>query len=204
MRDTVTKQTPATPNSYSPKIPEILNLAEKFQNERLIDTIQVNGAVFEIVGRPEVVWVGTISYAENLIDEPDIGKLLRRYQELIPNPKLERINPDWDAAISIDYWQGGKVPRGMMFGQETTTEKQAECYDIYKMPASKFMRILNDENAARLLGKERCENHELFIYMREKIMPEHGYKFNENGAQEIEYHNYKTNAFIAYVPIIEI
>lgn len=79
--------------------------------DKLIDTIKYDGAIFEIVERPEVIWVGKIAYAPNLTDEPDIGKLLSVYQELVPTPKLDRINPDWDAAISIDYWRGGTVPR---------------------------------------------------------------------------------------------
>ncbi|MDF2544356.1 MAG: hypothetical protein K0S47_4074 [Herbinix sp.] len=172
--------------------------------EKLMETIHYNGATFEVVERPEILWVGKIAYATNLTDEPDIGNLLRVYQELVPTPKLARIAPDWDAAISIDYWRDGHAPRGMMFAQETSDEKQADCYDIYKMPGSLFMRILNNEDAAKLLGKEQCENWELFGLMKNTIMPSFGYKFNENGAQEIEYHNYKTNIFYAYVPVTKM
>lgn len=92
----------------------------------------------------------------------------------------------------------------MMFGQETYSEKQADCYDIYKMPASLFIRILNNSGAAKLLGKENCETWELFGVIKGTIMPQNGYKFNENGAQEIEYHNYKTNIWYAYIPIVKI
>lgn len=171
--------------------------------DKIIETISYNGASFEVVERPEVLWVGKIAYATNLTDEPDIGKLLNEYRELLPVAKLDRINPDWDAAISIDYWRGGAAPRGMMFAQETTSEKQDSQYDIFKMPASLFMRILNNTQAAQLLNKDTCELWEFFCLMNEVVMPKYGYQFNENGAQEIEYCCHKDNIAYAYVPIIK-
>lgn len=193
------------PESYSPKDkPEIIKMVEVNRYEKVTERISYNNVIFEVVERPEILWVGKLAYASNLTDEPNIGKLLSEYQRLVPTPKEERISPDWDAAISIDYWQGGAVPRGMMFAQETSSEKQADCYELYKMPASLFMRVLNDTDAAKLLGKEKCENWELFGFMKDIIMPQFGYKFNKNGAQEIEYHNYKTNIFYAYVPVVKV
>lgn len=171
-------------------------------NEKLINVITYDGVNFEIVERPEVIWVGKIAYATNLTDEPDIPKLLKEYQELISIEKKELINPEWDAAISIDYWRNGSTPRGMMFGTETYTEEQPECYDVFRMPPSLFMRILNNDDAARLVGKDRCENWELFVFMKNTILPLHNYKFNDNGAQEVEYHHYKSGTFYAYIPII--
>lgn len=172
------------------------------KNEKLINVVTHDGVNFEIVERQEVIWVGKVSYAPNLTDEPEIGKLLKEYQQLIPIEKKELINPEWDAAISIDYWQDGSAPRGMMFGMETYTEEQPECYDIFKMPPSLFMRIQNTEDAARLLGKDKCENWELFVFMKNTVMPLHNYKFNENGAQEVEYYHHKSGTCYAYVPVI--
>lgn len=173
-------------------------------NENLIDVITYNGVKFEIVERPEVIWVGKVAYAPNLSDEPDIGKLLKQYGEAISIEKKELVNPEWDAAISIDYWRNGSVPRGMMFGQETYTEEQSKGYDIYKMPPSLFMRVLNNTEAAKLLGKDKCENWELFGFMKNTINPEYHYKFNENGAQEIEYHHSKNGSLYAYIPVVKV
>jgi hypothetical protein len=91
----------------------------------------------------------------------------------------------------------------MMFGTETYTEKQPDCYDVFKMPPSLFMRVLNNTDAAQLLGKDRCENWELFVYMKDTVLPEHGYKFNGNGAQEVEYHHYISGTFYAYIPVVK-
>jgi len=174
------------------------------KNEKQIDVITYDCVSFEIVERPEVLWVGKIAFAPNLTDEPDIGKLLKEYQELIPVEKKELINPEWDAAISIDYWKGGSAPRGMMFGSETYSDEQAECYDVFKMPPTLFMRVLNNKDAARLLGKENCENWELFEFMKRTVLPEHGYKFNENGAQEVEYYHHNSGTCYAYVPVVKV
>lgn len=173
-------------------------------NEKLINVVTYDDVNFEIVERPEVIWVGKVAYAPNLTDEPDISKLLKEYQELTSIEKKELINPEWDAAISIDYWRDGTAPRGMMLGTETYTEDQPDCYDVFKMPPSLFMRVLNNTNAARLLGKETCENWELFEFMKNTVFPEHNYRFNENGAQEVEYHHYKSGTFYAYIPVIKV
>ncbi len=154
--------------------------------------------------QPQVIWVGKTAYAPNLTDEPDIGKLLKEYQALISIEKKELINPEWDAAISIDYWREGGAPRGMMFGAETYTDEQAECFDLYKMPPSLFIRVQNNKDAARLLGKDKCENWELFVFMKSTIMPRYGYQFNENGAQEIEYYHHNSGTTYAYTPVIKI
>jgi len=125
-----------SPESYSPKKPETLGMAELLQHEKRVETIQCNGAVFEVVERPETIWVGTISYANNHFDEPDMGALLKRYQDLVfVAPKEDRINPDWDAAISINYRKHGEAPKGMMYAQETySAEKQDERYDLFTQP----------------------------------------------------------------------
>ena len=174
------------------------------KNEKLINVVVYDGVNFEIVERPEVLWVGKVTYAPNLTDEPDISKLLKEYQELIMTEKKELIHPEWDAAISIDYWRNGATPRGFMFGQETYTKEQPECYEVFKMPPSLFMRVLNNTDAATLLGKDHCENWELFEFMKNTLMPEQGYKFNDNGAQEVEYCNYQSDTFYAYVPVVKV
>jgi hypothetical protein len=171
--------------------------------EKLVETIIYNDVVFEVVERPEILWVGKIAYASNNTDEPDIGKLLNEYRALVPVEKLELINPDWSAAISIDYWQGEAAPCGMMFGQETYSDKQDERYDLYKIPASLFIRVQNNAEAAKFFGRDIQGTWELFGVIKEQVMPKYGYKFNENGAQEIEYANHKDGIQYAYVPVIK-
>lgn len=190
------------PESYHPVKPEILSMMELLQHEKSVETFEINGVVFEVVDRPDTIWVGTISYAKNNFDEPDMGALLDRYQKLVPTPKEARINPDWDAAISINYGKHGEALKGMMFGQETySAEKQDKQYDLFTQPGGLWMRIANNGQAAALLGKESCETFELFGYIKETAALYNGYRVRDDVDISIEYHNYKTNEWYAYMPV---
>ena len=171
--------------------------------EKTVETITHSGVIFEVVERPEVFGAGKVAYAPDFNSEPDFEKLLKEYQGLMSIPMLEPVTPDWSAAISIDYCREG-VLCGMMYGAETYTDEQDERYDLYKMPASLFIRVQNNADAAKLLGKELQGAWELFGVIKEQIMYQHGYKFNDNGAQEIEYSNHKDGTQYVYVPVVKI
>ena len=204
MSDAAKDKKQSVHESYHPDRPSILYYAEEYQKEVIKEIITYRGAVLEVVERPEAVFCGKIAYAQNLTDEPDIETLLKDYQKLVPIPKNEPVAPEWTAAISIDYWRGGIVPRGMMFGQEVAAEKQPEVYDIYKMPKSLYMRVFHDADAAKALDKDQCDIWELYGLMKDIVMPLYGYRFNENGAQEFEYYNWtKYSSGFAYVPVIK-
>lgn len=91
--------------------------------EQIVGKFTYKNITFEVVNCPSTIWCGTIGYAANCEDEPDLGALLQKYQKLCDIPKNECANPEWSCAISIDYWQEGKAPRGMMFAQQVLTEK---------------------------------------------------------------------------------
>ena len=125
--------------------------------EKLVKNIMYKGVKFEVVERPDVIWVGCITYANNNTGPAfadDDMTLLNRYRELIPIPKLDLINPDWSASLSINYGWNEK-PSGIMFAQETYSKKQDERYDLFTQPGGLWLRVLNNKNAAVLLGKER-------------------------------------------------
>lgn len=175
-----------------------------FENpiEKLVQTIIFKGVKFEMIERPEVIWVGCVDYADNNTDESDIGATLKRYrEELINVSKQELINPDCSAALSFHYNCTDK-PCGIMFAQETYSDKQDERYDLYKMPASLFVRMQQSTEAEKLLGREIQGVWELFGIIKEQMMPEYGYKFND-AVPEIEYYNNKNGTGYAYVPIVK-
>ena len=74
------------------------------------------------------------------------------------------MNPDWSAALSINYCVD--KPCGIMFAQETYSDKQDERYDLFTQPGGLWLRIRNDRNAAALLGKESAEVHENIAHCR--------------------------------------
>ena len=51
---------------------------------------------------------------------------------------------------------------------------------------SEKSRACTDKFTAQLMAKEQCEIWELFAYIRNYFMPNHGFKMAENGAQELE------------------
>ena len=91
--------------------------------EKLIETIIYKGVAFEVVERPDVIWVGCVDYAKNNTDEPDIDATLKRFQELCgPAPKNEMMNPDYSASLSINYSCRDR-PRGIMLANESYTDR---------------------------------------------------------------------------------
>ena len=175
--------------------------------ERTVEMIEHEGVVFEVVERPDVVWVGTLAYADNLTDEADPDALLERYQMLIPlAPKEALVCPDWSAAISLNYTCNGTLPRGTMFAQETyDANTQDMRHDLYTLLGGLYMRVYVDGSAAKLIGKESCAACELFDVMRQRILPTHGYmRDDEARTAEVEYRCHADNMWYAYIPIKKI
>jgi hypothetical protein len=177
--------------------------------EKLVETLTYKGVEFEVVERPDVIWVGCVDYAVNNIDESDIGATLKRYrEELINVTKQDLIDPDWSAALSINYCCDEK-PCGIMFAQETYSNKQDERYDLFTQPEGLWLRVKNDKSAAALLGKESAETHEYFSGERKilrAVAEANGYKQNPDILVEIEYHCHAeygnpTHTNYAYIPI---
>ncbi len=169
--------------------------------ETYIKNLKKDGFSFELVRVPATIWCGSIAYAPNLTDEPDIDGLLRKYQGLCHLSKYDLANPSWSNCISIDYWQNGAVPRGMVFSQQVLTEKQNIEYDIYKMPESLYIRAAcTPETAKAAFGREEVGLWEFFGLIKAN-MDEFGYEIGTNGAQEIEM--YGPSCAYAYVQVQE-
>ena len=154
--------------------------------ESLIKSFTYNDIMLELVQVPDTIWCGSIAYASNLTDEPDIPGLLKKYQSLCHIPKEDRANPDWSCCISIDYWQDGAVLRGMAFAQQVLSDRQDPAHDVYRMPASLYIRAAGTKAVAQAaFGKEECELYELFGVIKEAMAAE-GYVIGTSGAQEME------------------
>ena len=178
--------------------------------EKLIETITYKGVDFEVVERPDVIWVGCITCADNNTDPAfadDDMTLLKRYQSLIDIPKQNLINPDWSASVSINYGINDK-PSAIMFAQETYSDEQDEKYDLFTQPCGLWLRLLNNKKAAALLGKDNPAAYE--YYAESKVMQsaanENGYEQNPDINVEVEYschaeYNTPPHRNYAYIPI---
>ena len=187
--------------------------------EKLVQIITYKGVDFEVVERPDVLWVGCVDYAKNNSDESDIDATLKRFQGLVePAPINEKMNPDWSAALSINYTCSDK-PCGIMFANESYTDKQDERYDVLIQPGGLWLRIRNDENAAaQFFGYEKSKpfnpwEYGPYRYFAGEQAPlqsaarENGYIQNPDVHIQIEYHCHAEygsppHTSYAYIPII--
>ena len=169
--------------------------------ESLIQSLSYKGIPMELIHVPSTMWCGSIAYAPNLTDEPDIPALLQTYQANCRYPKLHRANPEWDNCISIDYWQEGKVPRGMVFSQQVTSDEQDSAHDIYRMPQSLYIRLAcTKEVSQAAFGRDECSVWELFGVIKDAL-DDLRCQIGTNGAQEIEMYNHGAGLAYASVPV---
>jgi len=184
--------------------------------EKIIETIIYKDIEFEVVERPDVIWVGCVDYAKDNTIESDTNKTLKRYQELVGvAPKKEIINDGWSAALSINYGCADK-PCGTMFANECYTDKQDERYDLITQPSGTWFRVRNDADAAKLVGYDGSEEFNPWKYgpymyfdILKNVAKENGYTQNPDIHIEIEYHcdaeyNTPPHTSYAYIPIVKI
>jgi len=120
--------------------------------EKLVQTITYKRVELEVVERPDVLWVGCVDFADNNENESDIPATLERFKGLVNNGAVikDKINPDWGAALSINYCYDDK-PCGVMFANEAYSAEQDERFDLFTQPGGLWLRVGNDGNAAMLL-----------------------------------------------------
>jgi len=125
--------------------------------EKLVETITYKGVEFEVVERPDVLWVGCARYASNNTDEPNMDGVLKRYQKLCKKaPYREKVNPDYSACLNINFSTSEK-PCGMMYACEFYPDQQHEKFDLFTQPGGLWLRVRNDEKAAALCGYNETE-----------------------------------------------
>lgn len=190
---------------YRISIDSLLDI-ENEGTEKIIETIKVGEAIFEVVEKNPAILAGKILYAKDFNNS--INKALESTNEtewqLVREKVVDPILPVCDITVSVNFWLG-ESHRAMGFVRETTTEIQPEGVDVYKVPASLFIRAYTDKNTAQLMTKQQCEIWELFAYIRNYFMPSHGFKMAENGAQEMEvFDTAEHTTGYAYMPVLRV
>ncbi|MBD5139054.1 MAG: helix-turn-helix domain-containing protein [Ruminococcus sp.] len=173
--------------------------------EKVVDTIKVGGAVFEIVEKPETVFAGKMFYAKDFSDISAFNSAIDAFaadgEDAVYDLLTDAVLPVYDIHLSVNFWLSEKK-RAYGFVREVSAEAQPEGVDVYKMPASLYIRAYTDKFAAQLLAKEQCEIWELFSYIRDYFMPAHGFKMADNGAQELEVFDSSDHSTgYAYMPV---
>ncbi len=174
--------------------------------ERVIETIKIGGAEFEIVEKQETILAGKVIYAKDYEDIDGfncaIEAVTGEEKQVVLNSIRENILPVTDIHLSVNFWLDEKS-RAFGFVRETATKEQPEGIDIYTMPASLYIKVYTDRAAAQLIAKEECEVWELFAYIRNFFMPAHGFRMADNGAQELEvFDSFEHSTGYAYMPVM--
>lgn len=173
--------------------------------EKVVETVKVGGAVFEIVEKPETILAGRMIYAK---DFPDLSAFHAAIDAAVSSEEAvyelltDVAVPVNDIHVSVNFWRS-EESRAFGFVREVLTDRQPEGVDVFKNPASLYIRAYTDPSTAQLLSKEVCEIWELFAYIRNYFMPGHGFLMAENGAQEMEVFDtsgHKTG--YAYMPVM--
>jgi len=89
---------------------------------------------------------------------------------------------------------------------ETYTEEQPEYYDVLTQPGGLWLRILNDDKAAALLGKSDVQTWEYIACgILANAAKANGYIKNPDVNITVEHYNHAKNHTVsyAYIPIIK-
>ena len=174
-------------------------------SEKIVETITVCGARFDIVEKPDTILAGKIIFAR---DFPDINSFYSAVDALAAdrdkscfNTLKENVLPIYDINLSVNFWLD-EQSRAYGVVREVMTENQPTGMDIYKVPASLYIRAYTNKETSRIVCKEQCEIWELFAYIRNHFMPSYNFKMAKNGAQEMEmFDTFDHSSGYAYMPV---
>lgn len=184
-------------------------LDTEMQNqEKIVETIIIGGAHFEVVEKPETIFAGKIIYAKDFADADSFNSAIDSVTESEKQEAFDKLAepvlPIYDVNMSVNFWLSAKN-RAYGFVRAVMTEEQPNGIEVYKMPASLFIRAYTDKGTSQLISKEQCEIWELFAYIRDYFMLSHGFRMAENGAQELEvFDTFEHRSGYAYMPVIRV
>ena len=156
--------------------------------ERIIKTYDYHGIAVDLVEWDDTVWCGKIGFASNNIDEPNVEKIMEDFMSVsaVPNGREDH----WDICISLNYLSDER-PDGVMFGFLVSGEDQPGEYDIYKVPAARFLRVRLCDETAKALGQAPWTGGiPPYHWVGERIAPELGYTYGSDTLPIIEYYGF--------------
>lgn len=182
-------------------------LDTEIQTEKLVETIMIGGAAFEIIEKPKTILAGKILYAKDFPSAEKFNSAIDGLSEDEKQTAFGKLSecalPVYDINLSVNFWLAVKY-RAYGFVREVLTEEQPDGVDIFKNPASLYIRAYTGKETAQLISRERCEIWELFAYIRDYFMPAHGFEMAQNGAQELEvFDTFEHKSGYAYMPVVK-
>jgi len=181
-------------------------------NEKIIETITIEGVDFEIIEKAKTFYAGSYFVAPDLHSEPDIHASWQWFQDN-KNKIIDSITPDCMLCLSIDYALDHTIaerPYAMLHGQETTNPNQPE--GVYVLEAEPTLLIkVKATDAAQALTKKLTGLDDaqklmwpLFTLIR-SIFEGSEYNYSHNGCrqkgnEEAEYYYFSGDKYVT-VPV---
>ena len=156
--------------------------------ESIIKTYDFNGIIVDLVEWSDTVWCGKVDYADNNTDEPNVEKIMEDFMSIsaIPNSRED----NWDICMSVNYLSCER-PSGVMFGFLVAADVQPDSYDIYRIPAARYLRIRICDETARALGHEPWMGGiPPYHWIGEQIAPKLGYTYGSDTFPIVEYYGF--------------
>lgn len=181
-------------------------LDTEIQTEKVVDTITLGGARFEVIEKPEVILAGKMFYAKDFPSDEKFNSAIDAFTEEEKQSAFDKLSecalPIYDINMSVNFWRAVKY-RAYGFVREVMTEAQPDGVNVFRNPASLYIRAHTGKETAQLISKEQCEIWELFAYIRDYFMPAHGFEMAQNGAQELEvFDTFEHRSGYAYMPVV--
>ena len=113
-------------------------------NEKIIETITIEGVDFEIIEKDKTIYAGDYSVAPDLDSEHD-NEGWQWFQD--NKDKITgSITPDCMLVLSIDYATDER-PNAIMFGQETNNPNQPESVHVLKAEPTTIIKVKSTDAA---------------------------------------------------------
>ena len=178
---------------------------DEIHEKRIVESFRIGEAVFDVVEKPTMTLAGRIIYAKNFDAMDAFIKAIDEavaHEDILYSSLVDVVYPISDIRLSVNFWREESL-RAYGFMREVTNDQQAKGIKLFHAPASLYIRAYTDKVSAQLLLKEQCETWELFAYIRNYLMPSHGFWMAENGAPELEvFDTSKHESGYVYMPVM--
>jgi hypothetical protein len=188
------------------KIPQIPHA-----HETVIETIDHNGAIFDVVEWTETIWCGKAAYAMNAEDGLFVDRAMDGYSALDCSKANGKFDPPLDGLLNFNHTERATGFKGVMFGEIVTTDKQPDGFDVYRLPAAKWMRLRIDTGFTdKQLGREPYYSGPPPFEWIYDLVEQFGYKPGSSELPIIEYYayyapgmeqKYENKLYYVYAPV---
>jgi hypothetical protein len=185
-------------------------------NEKIIETITIEGVDFTVIEKAKTIYTGSYFVAPDLDSEPDVGASWQWFQDN-KNKIIDSITPDCMICLSIDYamksfpeFKGKERPCAMLHGQETSNPNQPEGVHVIEAEPTLLIRVKSTDTAwaltKKLTGLDNPKWHMSPLFgLICKIFcgADYGYEYNgckQKGNEETEYYYFNGDKYVS-VPV---